>query len=47
MNDNKQCGEPHSFEIYWKKRLRTDEYWQKILIEKGKYWHNQSRKAFW
>ena len=26
--------------------LRKDTYWQKLLIEKSKYLHNQIRKAF-
>ena len=46
----KQYGvTPHfsSKESLLKKLLRKGKYWQELLVEKIKYWHNHSRKAFW
>ena len=44
----KQCGQggggnPVTPHLSIEKILRKDNY---VLIEKGKYWHNQFRKAF-
>ena len=45
----KQCGQggggnPVTPHLSIEKILRKDN---NVLIEKGKYWHNQFRKAFW
>ena len=36
-------GSPLTPHLYIEKILRKDNY---ALVEKGKYWHNQFRKAF-
>ena len=45
---NEQCGNTlfHQ-EKSVEKNTWKDRCWQKLLIEKSKYWHNQLRKGFW